>query len=123
MERNRKGRFSPTVWRFTQLNINLSEPYSPLKKLPISRSLCFRLVFSYAIRPQSSPYQTVKAGPYPNVECLNHHDLARMPRLENAVLLDIDAILSHATPGFSMPNPELAKALAHTFQARDKILE
>ena len=46
-----------------------------------------------------------------------------MPRLENAVLLDIDAILSHATPGFSMPNPELAKALAHTFQARDKILD
>ena len=90
MERNRKGRFSPTVWRFTQLNMNPSEPYSPLKKFPISRSRCSSLVFSYAIRPQSSPYQTVKAEPRPNVECLNLYDLARMPRLENADFLEIE---------------------------------
>ena len=37
-------------------------------------------------------------------------------------LLGIDAILSHATAELSMPNPDLAKALAHVDEARGKIL-
>ena len=123
MERNRKGRFSTTDSQFTHLNSNLSEPSSPLKIFPISRSLCVGLVFSKAIRPQSSPYQSVKAGPRRNVECLNRHDLARIPRLEKAEFMDTDAILSHATAELSMPRPDCAKALAHIVQDRDKILD
>ena len=38
-------------------------------------------------------------------------------------LLDLDAILSLATAEFSMPTPDLARALAHLDQARGKILD
>ena len=49
--------------------------------------------------------------------------LAPPPPNPKPKLLDIDAILRHATAELSMPSPDLAKALAHIEQARDKILD
>jgi hypothetical protein len=40
-----------------------------------------------------------------------------------AELLDIDAILSHATAELSMPNPDLATVRAKVDEARDMILD